>query len=121
MEGKKGGLERFRMLKEPDRRVVDVDLRAAGDTVKLAIYWMRKKVVGMDGKKGGVGSIIMTASLAGYLADGGAPVYSAAKHGMLYFIYKSTLWGSYAFSDIYIYIYTCLWQAGDVYYIYTTY
>ncbi|PGH32236.1 hypothetical protein GX50_04967 [[Emmonsia] crescens] len=83
MEGKKGGLERFRMLKEPDRRVVDVDLRAAGDTVKLAIYWMRKKVVGMDGKKGGVGSIIMTASLAGYLADGGAPVYSAAKHGIV--------------------------------------
>ncbi|OJD12631.1 hypothetical protein AJ78_06803 [Emergomyces pasteurianus Ep9510] len=83
MEGKKGGLERFRMLKEPDRRVVDIDLRAAADTLKLAIYWMRKKVVGMDGKKGGVGSIIMTASLAGYLADGGAPAYSAAKHGIV--------------------------------------
>ncbi|KAL2360209.1 hypothetical protein RJZ56_006913 [Blastomyces dermatitidis] len=56
LEGTKGGLERFRMLREPDRRVVDVDLRAAADTVKLAIYWMRKRVVGMDGRKGGVGA-----------------------------------------------------------------
>ncbi|OJD21645.1 hypothetical protein ACJ73_07016, partial [Blastomyces percursus] len=43
LEGTKGGLEKFRMLREPDRRVVDVDLRAAADTVKLAIYWMRKR------------------------------------------------------------------------------
>ena len=63
-------------LKEPDRRVYDVDLAAANDTVKLAIYHMRRN---KDGKTGG--SIVMTASLAGYLASAGAPLYSAAKHG----------------------------------------
>ncbi len=53
-------------------------MQAANDTVKLAIYWMRK-----DAKhgKGRGGSIVMTASLAGYLASAGAPLYSAAKHG----------------------------------------
>ena len=66
------------LLKEPDRRCVDIDLHAADDTVKLAIYWMRK-----DAKhgKGRGGSIVMTASIAGYLASAGAPLYSAAKHG----------------------------------------
>jgi NAD(P)-dependent dehydrogenase (short-subunit alcohol dehydrogenase family) len=29
-------------LAEPDRRTVDIDLHAANDTVKLAVYWMRK-------------------------------------------------------------------------------
>lgn len=67
-------------LAEPDRRTVDIDLHAADDTVKLAIYWMRK-----DAKhgKGRGGSIVMTASLAGYLASAGAPLYSAAKHGIV--------------------------------------
>lgn len=63
-------------LKEPDRRVYTIDLNAANDTVKLALYHMRHR---KDGKKGG--SIVMTASLAGYLASAGAPLYSAAKHG----------------------------------------
>ena len=67
------------MLKEPDRRCVDIDLHAADDTVKLAIHYMRKKE--KDGKGKG-GSIVMTASLAGYLASAGAPLYSAAKHGI---------------------------------------
>ena len=66
-------------LKEPDRRCVDIDLQAADDTVKLAIYYIRKKE--KDGKGRG-GGIVMTASLAGYLASAGAPLYSAAKHGM---------------------------------------
>jgi NAD(P)-dependent dehydrogenase (short-subunit alcohol dehydrogenase family) len=61
-------------LAEPDRRVVDVDLHAADDTVKLAIHFLRKN-------KGG-GSIVITTSLAGYLASAGAPLYSAAKHGL---------------------------------------
>jgi len=63
-------------LKEPDRRVYDVDLAAANDTVKLAIHHMRKN---KNGKAGG--NIVLTASLAGYLASAGAPLYSAAKHG----------------------------------------
>jgi NAD(P)-dependent dehydrogenase (short-subunit alcohol dehydrogenase family) len=33
--------------------------------------------------KGSGGSIVMTASLAGYLASAGAPLYSAAKHGVV--------------------------------------
>jgi NAD(P)-dependent dehydrogenase (short-subunit alcohol dehydrogenase family) len=61
-------------LAEPDRRVLDIDINAATDTVKLAIFYLRKN--GKDGS-----SIIMTASLAGYLASAGAPNYSAAKHG----------------------------------------
>ena len=63
-------------LKEPDRRVYTIDLNAANDTVKLALYHMRHR---KDGRRGG--SIVMTASLAGYLASAGAPQYSAAKHG----------------------------------------
>lgn len=62
-------------LQEPDRRVYDVDLAAANDTVKLAIHYMRKNKSG--------GNIVLTASLAGYLASAGAPLYSAAKHGSL--------------------------------------
>lgn len=65
------------LLKEPDRRTVDIDMHAANDTAKLAIYYIKKK--GPEKKKGG--SIVMTASLAGYLASAGAPLYSAAKHG----------------------------------------
>jgi NAD(P)-dependent dehydrogenase (short-subunit alcohol dehydrogenase family) len=65
-------------LKEPDRRVYDVDLNAANDTLKLAIHYMRRRKPGAP-----AGSIVMTASLAGYLASAGAPLYSAAKHGAL--------------------------------------
>ena len=64
-------------LKEPDRRVLNIDMDAASDTTKLAIHYLRKNKEG--------GQIAMTASLAGYLASAGAPLYSAAKHGMLIF------------------------------------
>lgn len=75
--------DKTNMLKEPDRRVLDIDLAAARDTVKLALYWMRKtnKMEKKKKEKGMTGSIVLTASLAGYLASAGAPVYSAAKHG----------------------------------------
>jgi NAD(P)-dependent dehydrogenase (short-subunit alcohol dehydrogenase family) len=62
-------------LKEPDRRVLNIDMDAASDTTKLAIHYLRKNKEG--------GQIAMTASLAGYLASAGAPLYSAAKHGMI--------------------------------------
>ncbi|ETN39597.1 uncharacterized protein HMPREF1541_05823 [Cyphellophora europaea CBS 101466] len=65
------------LLAEPDRRVIDIDLQAADDTVRLAIHYLRMN----EGRQGG--SIVMTASLAGYLASAGAPLYSAAKHGVV--------------------------------------
>lgn len=77
-------------LAEPDRRVLRIDLDAAVDTVKLAVYWMRKMGVGKGNREGEgrSGSIVMTASLAGYLASAGTPLYSAAKHGEWYFYYS---------------------------------
>ncbi|PSN63895.1 NAD(P)-binding protein [Corynespora cassiicola Philippines] len=62
-------------LKEPDRRVLNIDMDAASDTTKLAIHYLRKNKEG--------GQITLTASLAGYLASAGAPLYSAAKHGVV--------------------------------------
>ena len=62
-------------LEEPDRRVLNIDMDAAADTTKLAIHYLRKNPDG--------GSIALTASLAGYLASAGAPLYSAAKHGIV--------------------------------------
>lgn len=87
-------LDESGLLEEPDRRTVVVDLCAACDTVRLAIHYMRR-----NGKARG-GSIVMTASLAGYLASAGAPLYSAAKHGMFlvlpcYHPYGRCCWFSY--------------------------
>ncbi|KAF2178119.1 NAD(P)-binding protein [Zopfia rhizophila CBS 207.26] len=62
-------------LKDPDRRVLNIDMDAAADTTKLAIHYLRKNKEG--------GHIALTASLAGYLASAGAPLYSAAKHGIV--------------------------------------
>ncbi|KAI8933980.1 hypothetical protein NX059_008753 [Plenodomus lindquistii] len=64
-------------LAEPDRRVLNIDMEAAADTTKLAIHYLRK-----NGSQD-AGSIVLTASLAGYLASAGAPLYSAAKHGIV--------------------------------------
>lgn len=72
-------------LQEPDRRTIDIDIRAVGDTIKLAVYHLRSDS-GESRKgsgKGQGGGIVMTASLAGYLASAGAPLYSAAKHGVV--------------------------------------
>ncbi|KXT05078.1 hypothetical protein AC578_7532 [Pseudocercospora eumusae] len=68
-------------LQEPVRATIDVDIRAVGDSLKLAMYHLRND--GKGSKKGKGGSIVMTASLAGYLASAGAPLYSAAKHGVV--------------------------------------
>ncbi|KAF3913379.1 hypothetical protein ABW20_dc0106937 [Dactylellina cionopaga] len=65
-------------LKAIDHKVLDIDIRAAADTVKLAIHHMRKN----NGGKGD-GSIVLVASLAGYLASKGLPLYSAAKFGVV--------------------------------------
>ncbi|KAK5128400.1 hypothetical protein LTR85_003068 [Meristemomyces frigidus] len=72
-------------LQEPDRRTIDIDIRAVGDTLKLAVYHLRNdNSENQKGSgKGKGGSICMTASLAGYLASAGAPLYSAAKHGVV--------------------------------------
>ena len=75
-------------LEEPDRRTIDIDIRAVGDTLKLAMYHLRNDEDPKTGKrkgsgKGEGGSVVMTASLAGYLASAGAPLYSAAKHGVV--------------------------------------
>lgn len=75
-------------LQEPDRATIDVDIRAVGDTLKLAFHHLRNDSDEKTGKrkgsgKGRGGSIVMTASLAGYLASAGAPLYSAAKHGVV--------------------------------------
>ena len=75
-------------LHEPNRTTIDVDIRAVGDTLKLAMYHLRNDSDSQTGKrkgsgKGKGGSVVMTASLAGYLASAGAPLYSAAKHGVV--------------------------------------
>nr|POE78601.1 levodione reductase [Quercus suber] len=75
-------------LREPDRRTIDVDIRAVGDSLKLAVYHLRNdrdaKTNARKGSgRGKGGSIVMTASLAGYLGSAGAPLYSAAKHGVI--------------------------------------
>jgi NAD(P)-dependent dehydrogenase (short-subunit alcohol dehydrogenase family) len=75
-------------LQEPDRRCIDIDIRAVGDTLKLCMYHLRNDSDSGTSKRKGSGrgrggSIVMTASLAGYLASAGAPLYSAAKHGVV--------------------------------------
>ncbi|KAK7191035.1 hypothetical protein DPSP01_007793 [Paraphaeosphaeria sporulosa] len=63
-------------LAAPDHRTLTVDLNAAVDSTKLAIHYLRK-----NGREGG--SIVLTASVAGYLGFTGAPLYTAAKHGVV--------------------------------------
>lgn len=75
-------------LSEPDRRTIDIDIRAVSDSLKLAVYHLRNDSDSKSSRrkgsgKGKGGSVVMTASLAGYLASAGAPLYSAAKHGVV--------------------------------------
>ncbi|TKA22098.1 hypothetical protein B0A50_08476 [Salinomyces thailandicus] len=77
-------------LSEPNRSTLDIDLRALGDSLKLAIHHLRNdshthpsSSPGSGEGAGQGGTIVLTASLAGYLASAGAPLYSAAKHGVL--------------------------------------
>lgn len=70
-------------LAEPDRRCLNIDMDAAADTTKLAIHYLRKNGSNSTTGEGEGGSIVLTASLAGYLASAGAPLYSAAKHGVV--------------------------------------
>lgn len=53
-----------------------MDLNAAVETTKLAIHYLKK-----NGKDGG--EIVLTASIAGYFGFSGAPLYTAAKHGVV--------------------------------------
>lgn len=81
------------LLAEPQRKCVDICLHAADDTVRLAIHYLRRNTKTNKNNKnnnkikepgdGQAGSIVITASLAGYLASAGAPLYSAAKHGVV--------------------------------------
>lgn len=72
-------LDQDGLLQEPDHKTVNIDLIGANYTMKLAIYYMKNRP---SGKAKG-GSIVLTTSLAGYLASTGAPLYSAAKHGII--------------------------------------
>lgn len=65
-------------LAEPNRKTLDIDMMAVVDSLKLAIYHLRNDKRGQKG-----GSIVMTASLAGYMGTPRLPLYSGAKHGVV--------------------------------------
>ncbi|KAK4049672.1 hypothetical protein OIV83_003947 [Microbotryomycetes sp. JL201] len=73
------------MAKEPKegRTVIDIDLTGVIDTVRYAIYVMRRQRQAEPNKDFGISSIIVTASMAGYAGQYGLPVYNAAKHGVV--------------------------------------
>ena len=62
-------------LKAPTLIVLDINLRGAIYTSKLALSFFRK--LGVQG------SLVLTGSAASYLDTPGIPVYNASKHGML--------------------------------------
>lgn len=61
-------------LKQPRHTVLDVNLSGAMNCVKVAIHYMRQQERG--------GTIVLTASTAGYVGEKGLPAYTAAKHGV---------------------------------------
>lgn len=60
-------------LQEPSHKTIEIDLRATANTMTLGIYFLRQN---SDG-----GSLVVTASLAGYFGSPGMPLYTASKHG----------------------------------------
>lgn len=62
-------------LKAPTLVVLDVNIRGAIYTTKLALSFFRK--LGIKG------SLVLTGSAASYLDTPGIPVYNAAKHGVI--------------------------------------
>ncbi|KAM0787022.1 hypothetical protein ACM66B_006289 [Microbotryomycetes sp. NB124-2] len=73
------------MAKEPrdGRSVIDIDLTGVIDTVRYAIYVMRRQRQNDPKSDFGISSIVVTASMAGYAGQYGLPVYNAAKHGVV--------------------------------------
>jgi NAD(P)-dependent dehydrogenase (short-subunit alcohol dehydrogenase family) len=65
-------------LTEPDLRTIDINVKGTINTVALAMHHLKQNQKGSDGV---AGSVVITASLAGYYATEGMPLYSAAKHG----------------------------------------
>lgn len=61
-------------LREPNLFTLDVNVKGTAYTVMAGVHYMR------GNEKGG--SIIMTASMAGYFGTKGMPLYTASKHGM---------------------------------------
>lgn len=61
-------------LKQPSHVVIDVNLKGVINCVKIAVHYMKKQEEG--------GSIIMTSSTAGYIAESCLPAYSTTKHGV---------------------------------------
>lgn len=62
-------------LKAPTLVVLDVNIRGAIYTTKLALSYFRRLGV--------KGSLVLTGSAASYLDTPGIPVYNAAKHGVI--------------------------------------
>ncbi|KIW30207.1 uncharacterized protein PV07_05966 [Cladophialophora immunda] len=59
--------------REPNYKTIDVNVKGTVNTIVLGIHYLRRNADG--------GSIVLTASLAGYFATEGMPIYTASKHG----------------------------------------
>ncbi|KUJ24010.1 NAD(P)-binding protein [Mollisia scopiformis] len=69
-------------LKEPKEsyRVIDVNLKGTMNTLRLAIYYMRKNQPSFaDGSKG---SVVLISSTSGYFGGTGVVSYVSSKHGV---------------------------------------
>jgi NAD(P)-dependent dehydrogenase (short-subunit alcohol dehydrogenase family) len=60
-------------LQEPNLKTIDLNVKGVINTLSVGMHYLK------DNTRGG--SIILTASLAGYFATVGMPLYSASKHG----------------------------------------